>query len=94
MRKAIGDVPGAKTYLSGFPAINHDTEPIYNDDLASGESIALPIALLVLAFMFGTLAGVAVPLAFALFTIPPRSGSSGSSPTSSTCRSTSRTWRR
>ena len=70
MRKAIGDISGVKTYLTGFPAINHDTEPIYNEDLARGESIALPIAILVMAFMFGTLAGIAVPLAFALFTIP------------------------
>jgi RND superfamily putative drug exporter len=70
MRRSIGSVSGAKTYLTGFPAINHDTEPIYNKDLARGESIALPIAIAVLAFMFGTLAGVAIPLAFALFTIP------------------------
>jgi uncharacterized membrane protein YdfJ with MMPL/SSD domain len=70
MRRAIGSVSGAKTYLTGFPAINHDTQPIYNKDLARGESIALPIAIAVLAFMFGTLAGVAIPLVFALFTIP------------------------
>ena len=70
MRRAVSDVPGARTYLTGFPAINHDTEPIYNEDLARGESIALPIAVLVMAFMFGTLAGIAVPLVFALFTIP------------------------
>ena len=57
LRRAIGDVPGATTYLSGFPAINHDTQPIYNEDLAKGESIAIPIALLVMAFMFGTLGG-------------------------------------
>jgi len=74
MRKAIGDVPGATTYLSGGPAINHDTEPISNDDLAKGERIALPIAVIVLAFMFGTLGGVAVPLLFALFTIPTALG--------------------
>jgi uncharacterized membrane protein YdfJ with MMPL/SSD domain len=74
MRKAIGDVPGAKTYLSGGPSINHDTEPISNDDLAKGERIALPIAVLVLAFMFGTLGGMVVPLAFALFTIPTALG--------------------
>jgi putative drug exporter of the RND superfamily len=74
MRRAIGTVGGAKTYLSGFPAINHDTEPVYNKDLARGESIALPIAVLVMAFMFGTLAGVAVPLVFALFTIPTALG--------------------
>jgi RND superfamily putative drug exporter len=70
MRKAIDHPAGVKTYLSGGPAIDHDTTPISNDDLAKGERIALPIAVLVLAFMFGTLVGIAVPLAFALFTIP------------------------
>jgi uncharacterized membrane protein YdfJ with MMPL/SSD domain len=74
MRKAIGDVPGAQTYLSGFPAINHDTEPIYNDDLARGEMIALPIALAVLIFMFGTVGGIFVPLVFAAATIPATLG--------------------
>jgi uncharacterized membrane protein YdfJ with MMPL/SSD domain len=74
MRDAIGEMGGAETYLSGFPAINHDTEPIFQEDLAKGESIALPIAFFVLAFMFGTLGGVAVPLVFALFTIPPTLG--------------------
>jgi hypothetical protein len=34
LRRAIGAVPGATTYVSGFPAINHDTQPLYNDDLA------------------------------------------------------------
>ena len=70
MRKAIDHPAGVKTYLSGGPAIDHDTTPISNRDLAKGERIALPIAVLVLAFMFGTLVGIAVPLAFALFTIP------------------------
>jgi len=74
MRKAIGDVPGVRTYLSGFPAINHDTEPIYNDDLARGEMIALPIALAVLIFMFGTVGGIFVPLVFATATIPATLG--------------------
>jgi len=74
MRKSIGEVPGVKTYLSGFPAINHDTEPIYNDDLAKGETIALPIALAVLIFMFGTVGGISVPLLFALTTIPTTLG--------------------
>jgi uncharacterized membrane protein YdfJ with MMPL/SSD domain len=74
VRRALGSVPGARTYVSGFPAINHDTEPIYNEDLARGEAIAVPIALLVMAFMFGTLAGMAVPLVFALVTIPTTLG--------------------
>src|SRR3954453_19581711 len=43
MRKAIGPVPGARSYLTGAPAINTAPEPIYNKDLAKGEMIALPI---------------------------------------------------
>jgi putative drug exporter of the RND superfamily len=74
VRRAVGTVPGAKTYLSGFPAINHDTQKIYNKDLARGESIAIPIALLVLLFMFGTLGGVVVPFLFAAVSIPTTLG--------------------
>ena len=74
VRRAIGGVPGATTYLSGFPALNHDTQPIYNKDLQRGETIAVPIALLVMAFMFGTLAGMAVPIVFALISIPTTLG--------------------
>jgi trehalose monomycolate/heme transporter len=70
LRRAIGHVPGTATYLSGYPAINHDTQKIFNQDLGRGESIAVPIALLVMIFMFGTLGGIAVPIAFAAMTIP------------------------
>ncbi len=74
IRTATPVLPGVTTYLSGFPAINHDTQKIYNEDLTKGESIAIPIALIVMAFMFGTLAGIAVPLAFAAVTIPSTLG--------------------
>jgi RND superfamily putative drug exporter len=74
VRRAIGTVPGATTYLTGFPALNHDTQPIYNDDLTKGESIAVPVALLVMLFMFGTLGGVVVPFVFAAVTIPTTLG--------------------
>jgi RND superfamily putative drug exporter len=74
MRAAIPKLAGAETYLSGFPAINHDTQKLYSSDLAKGESIAVPIALLVLAFMFGTLVAIGVPLAFAAVTIPSTLG--------------------
>jgi RND superfamily putative drug exporter len=70
VRDAIGDVEGVTTYLTGYPAIGHDTEDIFNEDLTRGESIAVPIALLVMVFMFGTLGGIAVPVAFAAITIP------------------------
>jgi RND superfamily putative drug exporter len=69
VRQAIGTVPGLKFYLTGLPAINHDTTPLYGQDLARGEEIALPIAILVMGYMFGSLVAMAVPLLFALFTI-------------------------
>jgi RND superfamily putative drug exporter len=74
MRRAIGSVAGAQTFLTGFPALSHDVQPLYNQDLGKGESIAVPIALLVLLFMFGTLGAVAVPFVFALATLPTTLG--------------------
>jgi uncharacterized membrane protein YdfJ with MMPL/SSD domain len=74
LRQAIGRVPGVSTYLSGYPAINHDTQSIFSEDLARGESLAIPIALLVMLFMFGTLGGIVVPVLFAAMTIPTTLG--------------------
>jgi RND superfamily putative drug exporter len=74
IRAATPQLPGTTTYLSGFPAINHDTQKIYNEDLGRGEMIAIPVALLVMLFMFGTLGGIAVPFAFAAVTIPSTLG--------------------
>jgi uncharacterized membrane protein YdfJ with MMPL/SSD domain len=74
VRAAIGRVPGVRTYVTGYPAIGYDTQTIFNDDLAKGEAIAIPVALLVIVFMFGTLGGVAVPFLFALMTIPTTLG--------------------
>ena len=67
-------MPGVRTYLTGYPAINHDTQSIFSDDLARGESLAIPIALLVMVFMFGTLGGIVVPVLFAAMTIPTTLG--------------------
>jgi putative drug exporter of the RND superfamily len=69
VRRAIGTVPGTHLYVTGLPALNHDTKPLYTQDLARGELIALPIAVLVMAFMFATVGAILVPLAFAAFTI-------------------------
>ncbi len=74
MRRAIGGVPGERSYLTGFPALSHDLAPVYNRDLGQGERIAVPIAIVVLLFMFGTLGAVLVPFAFALATLPTTLG--------------------
>jgi putative drug exporter of the RND superfamily len=69
MREAAGTIPGAELYVSGQAAIEHDLDPVFADDLKVGELyIAIPIALLILVFVFGTLAFL-VPFVFAAFTI-------------------------
>jgi RND superfamily putative drug exporter len=69
MRRAIGEIPGATVYLTGQAAIEHDLDPVFGRDLLVGEVIAIPIALLILVFTFGTLAFL-LPFVFALVTIP------------------------
>ena len=70
VREALGSVPGATLYVTGQAAVEHDLEPIQDQDLKRGEFlIAIPIALVILIFVFGTLAFV-IPFAFALSAIP------------------------
>ncbi len=74
MRAAIGEIPGAEVWLTGNPALAADLEPVFAHDLVVGELyIALPIAILILVFVFGTLAFL-LPLLFALATIPTTLG--------------------
>jgi uncharacterized membrane protein YdfJ with MMPL/SSD domain len=74
MREAAGTIPGAEVYLTGQSAIESDLEPVQNRDLFVGEVlIAIPIALVILIFVFGTLsfllpfmlAAVAIPVTLA-----------------------------
>jgi RND superfamily putative drug exporter len=70
MRAAAGEIPDAELYVSGQAAIEHDLDPVFAHDLKVGELfIAIPIAVLILAFVFGTAAFV-LPLMFAAFAIP------------------------
>jgi RND superfamily putative drug exporter len=78
MRAAVGEIPGAEVYVSGQAAIEHDLDPVFAEDLKVGELfIAVPIALLILVFVFGTLAfllpflfaGVAIPTTLAIIWI-------------------------
>ena len=70
MRAAAGEIPGATVYVSGQAAIEHDLDPVFAHDLQVGELfIAIPIAALILAFVFGTLAFL-LPLIFAAAAIP------------------------
>jgi RND superfamily putative drug exporter len=70
MRAAAGDISGAELFVSGQAAIEHDLDPVFARDLQVGELfIAIPIALLILVFVFGTLAFL-IPFLFAAAAIP------------------------
>jgi putative drug exporter of the RND superfamily len=73
VREAAGAISGATLYLTGQAAIEHDLDPVFAKDLQKGELIAVPIALLILVFTFGTLSCL-LPFAFALVTIPTTLG--------------------
>jgi uncharacterized membrane protein YdfJ with MMPL/SSD domain len=61
---------GVRSYVSGQAAIQHDLDPIFDQDLRKGEfQIAIPIALLVLLLVFGLSWAVTIPLVFAACTI-------------------------
>jgi RND superfamily putative drug exporter len=70
MRSAAGSIPGAETYLTGQAAIEHDLDPVQNHDLLVGELfIAIPIAMLILIYVFGSLAFL-LPFMLAAAAIP------------------------
>ena len=66
---ALKPPPGVRGYVSGQAAIQHDLDPIFSKDLAKGESIAIPIALLVLLGVFGLSWAATIPFLFAGATI-------------------------
>jgi putative drug exporter of the RND superfamily len=74
MRRAAGEISGAEVFVSGQAAIEHDLDPVFAEDLKVGELfIAIPIALLILVFVFGTLAFL-LPFVFAAAAIPTTLG--------------------
>jgi putative drug exporter of the RND superfamily len=74
MRVAVGDISGADVYVSGQAAIEHDLDPVFAEDLKVGELfIAIPIALVILVFVFGTLTFL-LPFIFAAAAIPATLG--------------------
>ena len=60
----------AKAYLTGDPAIFREITTITQQDVEHAEIAALPIALLVLLVVFGTLIAAAMPILLALIAVP------------------------
>jgi RND superfamily putative drug exporter len=70
VREAAGEIAGAHLLVSGSPAIEHDLDPVFAEDIQVGELyIAIPIALVILVFVFGTLSFL-VPFLVAAAAIP------------------------
>src|SRR5262245_55499772 len=79
MRKAVaGTIPGARIYVTGQSAVEHDLDPVMGRDLLVGDVfIAIPIPLLILIFVFGSLAfllpfmlaGAAIPVTLGILWI-------------------------
>ena len=69
LRRALRKPGSPVSYVTGEPAIQHDLDPILSADLRRGETIALPIALLVLVAVLGLSAAVLIPFVFAACTI-------------------------
>ena len=66
--------PPGRAYVTGAGPIQHDLDPIFSQDLKKGESIAIPIALLVLLAVFGLSVAVTIPFIFAACTITGATG--------------------
>jgi uncharacterized membrane protein YdfJ with MMPL/SSD domain len=70
VREAIAQISGAETYVTGAAAVTYDTDKVFARDAKVGELYtAIPLAALILLFVFGSLA-VLLPLIFAATAIP------------------------
>ena len=61
---------GVRMWVTGIPQVYHEFNAKIESDLFQAEAISLPIALLILLAVFGTLVGAALPLVIAGFAMP------------------------
>jgi uncharacterized membrane protein YdfJ with MMPL/SSD domain len=61
---------GMQLWVTGVPQVYHEFNAKIESDLFTAEAISLPIALLILLAVFGTLVGAALPLVIAGFAMP------------------------
>jgi RND superfamily putative drug exporter len=57
-----GDFQNAKIYVAGFAAISNSINDQISSDLAAAETIAVPLTLLLLVFVFGSLVAAGLPM--------------------------------
>ena len=69
LRRALRSAGGPTALVTGQPAVQHDLDPKLASDLRRGEMLAVPLALLVLAFVLGISLALAIPFVFAACSI-------------------------
>ncbi|MEP6680468.1 MAG: MMPL family transporter [Chloroflexota bacterium] len=62
--------PGVQTYVTGVPQLYHEFNDKIESDLVRAEMISLPIALIILLAVFGTLVGASLPMLMAALALP------------------------
>jgi uncharacterized membrane protein YdfJ with MMPL/SSD domain len=61
---------GVETVITGIPVIQHEFNEAVERDLVQAELISLPIAMLILLAVFGTLVGALLPIVIAALALP------------------------
>jgi RND superfamily putative drug exporter len=69
LRSALARSAGPSALVTGPPAIQRDLDPVLGSDLRRGEVFAIPLAILVLAFLLGLSVALALPFVFAACTV-------------------------
>jgi uncharacterized membrane protein YdfJ with MMPL/SSD domain len=68
VRAALGEHARPRALVTGWPALEHDLEQTLRDDLRRGEAVAIPLAIVALALVFGISPALLLPLAAAATT--------------------------
>ncbi|MBP1995896.1 MMPL family transporter [Paenibacillus eucommiae] len=69
IKKTVKQPNGMDVYVSGGPAILYDMQQASKSDIVKAEVIGLPIALIVLLIVFGTLVGAFLPMVVGLMSV-------------------------
>ncbi|MDQ3880432.1 MAG: MMPL family transporter [Chloroflexota bacterium] len=70
LRALVERPAGIETYVTGQPVVQHDFNAAAEEDLVRAEVVSVPVALVILLIVFGTLVGAALPLAIAALAVP------------------------
>ncbi len=70
LAEAFEPPQGVETHVTGIPQLYHEFNQKIEQDLVQAEMISLPIALLILLAVFGTLVAAGLPLLIALLSMP------------------------